>query len=272
MKFRSLLSLITLGLILSACGSTQTIQTAKADRDISVDGSISDWNTSASRINAKDQANYYAKYDDDNIYLFVDIRDIRKDRSIRQSGFIVYLSDNEDRRKQTGLGVPPGTFNLLRERPSTYSDFIRQDDWTGQPENRATLERLEEELFDRIMVVERENGRSSAEHGFVDYSQLEVDGIEIAIDTSGRFLSIEMKIPRDGSSIFPAFNDKAWVGFAIEPPNFRYSRSSDYQADQATAGAYGGAQHQQQRQPSSRDMARALGEFDDWFILDFSGE
>ncbi|MCC5915604.1 MAG: hypothetical protein JJU46_14610 [Balneolaceae bacterium] len=266
MTYRSILLFGATLLLLSACGSTNTIQTAKADREMTIDGSISDWNTSATRIQAKDNANYYAAYDEDFIYIFIDIRDIRKDRAVRQSGLIVYLSDDEDRRRQVGIGVPPGTFNLLRENPQTYNNFIREADWTSKPENREILNRLEGELFDRVMIVEREDGRSNPEHGFVDFSQLEVDGIEIAMDTSSRFLSVEMKIPRDGSTIFPFSGDEVWLGFALETPNFRHSQSNEYEASQASRGGYGGASRQQ-RQPSSRDMSRALGEFDDWYLL-----
>jgi hypothetical protein len=266
MTFRSLLYLIPALLITTACGSTQQFTPQQLDRDLTIDGSLSDWNTGEALIESRDQASYYAAYDEQFLYIYVDIKAPSKDQAIRRSGFIIYLSDDEDSRRKTGIGFPPGTFNLLRENPGVFNDFVRDDEWMSSPANQEMLQNLEEELFDRVMIVERSNGSSSPEHGFVDVSRLEVDGLEIAADTDGRHISLELKVPRDGSSIYEFSGNSVWLGFAIEPPEFRFRNESSYSASQDRRGRYGNRQRQQQQQPR-QNISRSLGALERWYKL-----
>lgn len=266
MTFRSTL-LLSLLIITSACGSTTQFSAPELQRDLVIDGNLSDWNISESLLDARDDANFYTAYDDEFLYLFIDIRDPFRDRAIKQSGFIIYLSDNEDLRKKIGIGIPSGTFNLLREYPSQYNSFLRESDWFSKPANRELLTQLEEEIFNRIMIVERPDGKSNPEYGFVEASQLEVDGIEIAVDQDRRYTAIELKIPRDGTSLYGISSKRVWLGFAVETPNFRLRDESDYSTSrqQRNTGMYGN--RQRQREPSRTSMARTMGEFEQWYRI-----
>ena len=266
MTLRSISAFVFLFTFFSACGSTNTFTPHQQSSSLSIDGNLSDWNTNQSLFESRDEAYYYASYDDDFIYLFIDIKSPYKDRAIRQSGIIIYLSDNEDQRKRIGVGFPAGSFNLLRENPGAFSSMVRDTDWFSKPENRETLERLSENLFSRVMIVERFDGSSNPEYGFVDKSQLEVDGIEIAADTDSRHLSIEIKIPRDGSSIFQFSEQRLWLGFAIEPPNFRQQTESSYSTSHNNRNMHGTRQQRAPRQ----NLARAFGAMERWYQLDMS--
>lgn len=251
----------------AACGSTTQFSAPEIQRDITIDGTLSDWDISESLLDARDDANFYTSYDDEFLYLFVDIRSPFKDRAMKQSGFIVYLSDDKDLRKKIGIGFPSGSFNLLREYPNQYNSFLRESDWFSKPANRELLEQLEEEVFERVMIVERPDGKSNPEYGFVELSQLQVDGIEIAVDRNRRYISIELKVPRDGSSLYGFKSNRVWLGLAIETPNFRLQNDNDYtttRQDRRT-GMYGG--RQQPRAPSRSNMARNLGEFEQWYRI-----
>ncbi len=266
MTHRSISALVFLFFLFSGCGSTNTFTPHQQSSPLSIDGSLSDWDTNRTLFESRSEANYYASFDDDFIYLFVDIKSPYKDRAIRQSGFIIYLSDNEDQRKRIGVGFPAGSFNLLRENPGAFSSMIRDNEWFSKPENRETLERLSENLFSRVMIVERHDGSSNPEYGFVEKSQLEVDGIEIVANTDSRNLSIEMKIPRNGSSIFEFSEQRLWLGFAIEPPNFRRQNESSYSTSNNNRDMHGTRQQRAPRQ----NMTRAFGAMERWYKLDMS--
>jgi hypothetical protein len=262
MNLRSVLTILICYLILTACGSTNQFTAPQLQSGLTIDGNLSDWNTSETLIESRDDLNFYTTYDDEFLYIFIDVRNAFKDRAIRQSGLIVYLSDDEDLRKELGIGIPPGSFNLLRENPGQYSSFIRENDWMSKPENRETINRFEEEQFNRIMIVERPGGRSDADYGFVTLSQLEVDGMNAAVNRDGRYLSIEMKIPRDGSSLYRFSGDQVWLGFAVETPNFRIQNESNYSASRQS-DRYGG----RQRAPQRHNIARNMGEFERWYKI-----
>jgi len=266
-RFHNLLVIPILFFMVS-CGSTNQFNPAQLNSSITVDGNLSDWNTTQTLFDDRDQANYYSAYDEDFLYLFIDIRGAMKDMSIRRSGFTVYISDDEETRKSVGVSFPPGTFNLLREFPGAFSSFTRESDWMSKPENRELMENLNDELFDRVMIIQRTNSDGDASYGFIDSSQLEVDGMEIAVNSESRTIGLEMKIPRDGTSIYGFSGDNVWLGFEIEPPEFRIQGSSEYSA--TTSGRrdqYGN--QQRPRRTSNADISRNLGQMERWHIIQF---
>lgn len=268
MKYHSLSFLFILLLFVTACSSPETLTVSEKNNPITINGNLTGWDTGSSIIKSDNELNIYATREDHFLYLFVDVRGILKDRAMRQSGFIVYIGDSKDNRRNKGIGFPSGTFNLLRENPGVYQSFLNDREWSQNPANREMLENLSENIFSRVMVIERYDG-SDTQYGFIDLDQLSIDGLEIATNEDRRLLSIEMKIPVDGSSVYDVNSDRIWVGFVIDPPNFRISHS-EYEAD---------AQHQRRgqmgnRQPSRNTSAqresalrRNLGEYEEWFIL-----
>jgi len=265
--------LSTIPLIISlffvvSCGSTKQFQPSQLDRELTIDGNLSDWNTGKTLFDEREQANYYSAYDEDFLYIYIDIKSAFKDASVRRSGLTVYLSDDEEMRKSIGVGLPAGTFNLLRDYPNAFSEFTRDGEWMNQPENRELLEDLSEELFDRVMIVERSDGDNDPSYGFVDPSQLEVDGMEIAVNPDNRTIGLEMKIPRDGSSIYGFSGDQVWLGFAIEPPDFRIQGSDEYSAASNTQRDRYGNRTQQPRS-NRTDMAQSLGKMERWHVIQF---
>lgn len=267
MTFRSILILLPLFIFLSACGSTSEFSSPKLESSLTIDGALSDWSTSESLLDERDDANYYTTHDDDFLYIYVDVRSPFRDRSIRQSGFIIYLSDNQEMRKRIGLGFPAGSFNLLRDNPGQYNSFLTDTEWMGKPENTELIDALEDEIFERAMIVQRQDGRTNPEYGFVEISQLEVDGVEIAVDQDRRYLSLEVKIPRDGTSIFEFSDDQVWLGFAVETPNFRLPEQNEYSTtvQDRNRDVYG---NRRQRAPQRQNIARNLGEYEQWYKLD----
>ena len=253
--------------ILTACGSTATVSPERTSEAPVIDGNLSDWNTSRTLIESDDQSNTYARYDEDYLYLYIEITSPFRDRAIRQSGLIVYLSDREETRNKTGLAFPSGSFNLLREDPALYNDFLTESDWFSNPANIDLLETLEEDIFDRIMIVERPDGRN-ADYGFIDYSRIEVDGMRIASDNRSRYIAVEMQIPRNGNSIYGFSGDEVWLGLAVETPSFRFNTDNEYSPTMnRQRDIYG---NQRQRQPRRQDLSRSLGAFEKWMKLELN--
>lgn len=258
---------------LSGCSSSRTVTAPKTDTSLSIDGNLNDWQTGESLIENTESISYYATYDDNFLYLFVDIKSPFTENSIQNSGFTIYLNHSKDLRKRIGVSFPTGSFNLLREDPGTYQTFLSDSDWFNNPGNQEFLKELAEDNFERIMITERADGKSNPDYGFTDRSQLEVDGFEIATNDDSRLTTIEMRIPIDGTSIFGIQKESLWLGFAIEPPNFVINDSQyDATAQNRNQGRYGN--RSRYRQPSASDqrrvLSRNLGEYERWYQLDMN--
>ncbi|MEX0944150.1 MAG: hypothetical protein WDZ38_00670 [Balneolaceae bacterium] len=254
--------LFTLSLLISCSGPKQIAIQQKED-PLPVDGSLSGWSTGTTLLNESDDIQYHAYIHDDILYIFADVKSLTLDRAIRQSGLIVYLSNSEERRRSVGIGYPTGSFNLLREIPGAYNSFTTDSEWSRQPENVDLMTNLYEEIFSRVMIVERFDGDNRAEYGFVDKHQIEIDGVEISSDEERRLVSLEMKIPLDGSTIYGVEKGTIWLGFTLEPPTFRIRNDDNSMSNQQSMGRYGQRNRSYQRQMS---QPRLLSR-DDWFIL-----
>lgn len=264
-------SFILIFLLISSCAGTKTFTTPSPENSLTIDGNISDWSTGISLIEQSESINYYASADDEFLYLFVDVKSPFFDNAIKQSGLIIYLNNSEEMRKQVGIAFPAGSFNLLRDRPGAYENFIDEMDWFENPSNRELLSDLAEENFSRAMIVERADGKSNPVYGFVDLSQLEVDGLEMAYNEQSRYTAIELKIPLSTASLFDLNRENIWLGFAVEPPEFNIREQAyDVSNNRNRQSGYGGSTRN--RQPTAADqrriLSRNLGEFSTWYKLE----
>lgn len=230
-----------------------------------VDGSLAGWTTESTLINSSDDINYHAYVHDDILYLFVDVRNPRLDGAIRQSGLIVYLSNSEENRKRVGIGYPVGSFNLLRESSNAFNSFTTDVEWARKPENVELMRSLMNQIYSKVMIVERYEGESNAEYGFVEKHLVEIDGIEIATDEERRMITLEMKIPLDGSTLYNVEKGDIWIGFSLEPPNFRFRDSNNMMSDTQARNMYGQRNRNAQRQRTQPQMMSR----DDWYIIRF---
>ena len=264
-----LLSFLLTVLLLSGCGSTETISTYQKDTEIEVDGNLSGWPTSGALINDQDTFNFYVMQDSENLYIFVDFRSPFYNQAIENSGFIVYLSDNEDNKKRRGIGYPAGAFNLLRDDPAAYRDLTRDIEWYENTRNQQRLESMREENFENVMIVERFDSGSDAQYGFVTHEQIAAEGLELAVERDQRYYGLEFKIPLDGSAPYELQpGNTYWLGFAIEPPEFNF-RNTDMNMQQnrnrygdRRRGVRSGTTNQ------SSQIRRQMGQFEEWFKIE----
>lgn len=266
MKTVYLSSIILFSALFVACSGTKQLTVVQKEEALPVNGNLSGWTTASTLINSSEEINYHAYIHDNNLYLFVDVRSPRLDAAIRQSGLIVYLSNSEENRKRVGIGYPAGSFNLLRESPSTFNSFTTDVEWMRKPENVERVRGLQDDIYSRVMIVERFEGQSNPEYGFVEKHLVEIDGIEIASDQERRMVSLEMKVPLDGSTIYNVEKGNIWVGFALEPPIFRFRNTDTMMSDQHSRGMYGQRNRNVQRQSSQPRMLSR----EDWYILRFN--
>lgn len=271
MKYIFYISLLIVLSITAACSGPQSLTIQERNSDVTMDGNLSDWNTGSSLIKSDEGLNIYAKNDSEFLYLFIDVKSARKDQVIQRSGLIIYIGDSKETRKDRGIGFPSGSFNLLRENPGVYQTFLNDPEWSQDPSNRELLEDLSDNIFDRVMIVERFEDNDT-NYGFIDLEQLNVDGFQIAKSESGRFTSMEMKIPIDGSSIYNVESDRLWVGLSVEPPRFRMQdNQNDVSNRQQRRGQYGNRQPRQNTRAQQQSaMRRNLGEYEEWLILELN--
>jgi len=253
------LPILIFSFIISACSSTETLTIPKSELEPEVDGNLANWDRSNSMLEQTDGASFHAYYTENYLYVFVDVRNQTMHRAITDMGLTFYLAHKRDDRHRYGIAYPSGTMNLMRENPGAYRGLTTDPEWMQSASNRRLLSDLEPYIFDRIMIVERFNGRSSAQHGFVDYEQLEAEGIEFATNPERRNYGIEMRIPLDGSSVFGIEKKNLWIGFAIEPPDFR--RQSPYYNE-----GHGMTRDRQQRQRPRQQ--RSQSSYEKWYRLE----
>lgn len=262
---RLLLLLISL-IILTNCSGPEQLTVHNETQALEVDGSLSNWDTEGAILNSSSEIDYYAANDGNNLYLFIDVKGLIKNSHISRSGLVVYLSNSEENRKRSGLGFPPGSYNLLREYPNSFEKFTTEMDWSQKPENRELLTTLSEDQFSTIMIVERPLETHDPEYGFIEKSQLEIDGFQIAADESQRLMSIEMKIPLGETSLFNLDPQKdIWLGFAIEPPDFDFRAEVENNMSPTRSDRYG--RRSQRTANVQYNLSRNLGQREDWFLI-----
>lgn len=264
-SLRIVSALTLLSVLFIGCSGTKTINTPQTDQSPEVNGNLSGWNLEASLIEQTDAVSYYATHDRDFLYLFVDVKSPAKNHAIKQSGFIIYLSNSEENQKQTGIAFPSGTFNLLRENPSVYQSFLSDQEWFQKPQNREMLESMENQIFNRIMIVEQ--NESSTNHGIIDKDRLQIDGIELSSGENRRLTSIEMRVPLNSSSIYNLHGNEIWLGFEINPPNFRIQSDNTTTGNQQGYGRGSGRRMSQSSENRRATLRQQMGQYERWYKL-----
>lgn len=266
LRIVSALSLSLFFFLFIGCSGTKTINTAQTNQPPEINGNLSGWDLEKSLIEQTEAVTYYATHDKDFLYLFVDVKSPAHNHAMKQSGFIIYLSNSEEYQKRTGIAFPSGTFNLLRENPSAYQSFLSDQEWFQKPQNREMIESMENQIYNRIMIIER--NESSTNHGFIDKERLQIDGIQISTGDNRRLMSIEMRVPLNSSSIYNLQGNQIWMGFEIDPPNFRIQ--SDNTTTSRNQQGYGrGSGRSMTQTPENRraNLRQRMGQYERWFKL-----
>lgn len=262
--------LFCVSLLLLSCSNTETLTTHKTDQPPTINGQLAGWPTGEAVLHRNETFHYYTQQDSDYLYIYVDFLSPFYNQAVNSSGFILYMSNNEKNKKRRGLGYPSGAFNLLRESPATFKNMTTDEEWFQKPQNQKTLEELQENNFTQIMIVERHEDDNTPQYGFVTKSQLEAQGVELEVAQDRRYYGLEYKIPLNQSAPFELESGETyWIGFAIEPPEFRYREP---QTNMTNRNQYGRGRYGNRRRPQSRGnrnlmMRRQMGQTEDWFKI-----
>jgi len=184
---------ISATIILIGCSSTETFTAHQKTSEIEINGNLSGWPSSDAIIHNSDSFDYYIMQDEQNLYVYVDFKSPFYNHAVENSGFILYISEDEDNKKRRGLGFPSGAFNLMREDPASFRDMTRDSDWLNNTQNYRRLESLQEENFNQVMIVERYEDTNDAQYGFVTFSQIEAEGLELALHATGDIMDWSLK-------------------------------------------------------------------------------
>jgi len=255
-------------LLIIGCSNAKVVSIPSTDSPPEVDGFIGNWNIAESELESTDLFRYLATYDDEHLYLFIEFRSLFYHEAAKRSGFIVYLSNDQKNRRARGVAFPSGSFNLLRENPGMYDTFISDPEWIQKPDSQRMLENMELDNYHRLMIIDKRTRKSNPSYGFANIEQVEAEGTLLRVNPDSRLTTLELKIPLDGSAPFQINKGNLWIGFAIEPPEFRLG-NTDIAAAPTEMDRYYRQQYGQNVRTANitqrHNLQRRMGQFDSWF-------
>lgn len=255
---------------------------AQTDGAPTIDGTPSEWTLDQTMLERNDLFNFHAASDGEFLYLYVEVLSQFHQFALRRSGFTVYLSNDPKNRRKRGVSYPSGTFNLLRDDPGFYDEFLRNPEWMQKPENQEFMERLDTQVFELATMSERRESKGRPVFANYPLGMVQSEGALVAVDTTRRTMGIEWRIPLDGTAPFQLRKGETVIGFAIEPPRFVFQDEGQqsmggagYYGNDYRYGGYGGygGGYSRRARYSQADramgMRRAMGEYEKWFTVRF---
>ncbi|HBW00331.1 MAG TPA: hypothetical protein DEF03_03960 [Bacteroidetes bacterium] len=279
-------ALITLGLI-GCSGSQNTASLSTMDAPMIMDGEPAEWDLESTRLLMDDRFHIYASKNPtgDVLYVYINVASPFLQEAVKRSGLTLYLSSDKENPEARGVTYPSGTFNLLRDNPSFYDDFLRDKEWLGKKENIDDLQASEPRIYETATLKEKYDKKSTQDAANVPLSMVQSEGTVIGLDTVQTGLSLEWKIPLDRTAPFQVESGELVMGIAIEPPMFVFRSDEDITQPSSRVGqgqgygrggyGYGGygqgryGRRPQRRTPTDQGHAirRSLGETEVWFTL-----
>lgn len=271
-SFVSLFAGLWLLFSIHACSSSESMVSPATNQEVAVDGDLSDWPHSEAMLKESNAFNYYAMHDEDNLYLFINMKNVQYKNIVEDAGFTIYVSGDEENKKALGITYPVGAFNFLKQRPGQYQQFKQNKEWLQKPENQNLLEELREENYEKAMITQREHKKQTPQEVIVDLSRLEAQGIQIARERLHNRVHIELRIPLKSTrtqqfAVAPSSNRSLQVGFTVEPPDKDWDDASttvDLSRQQTNRGPYG---RQRERQKMEQRLDQLTDAHDAWFEL-----
>ncbi len=282
-----ILALLTISM-LGCSGSKNTTTLSSMDATLSLDGEPTEWDLESTRLLMDDRFHIYASKNStgDVLYVYINVASPFLQEAVKRSGLTLYLSSDKDNPEARGVTYPSGTFNLLRDNPGFYDDFLRDREWLGKKENIDNLQASEPRIYETATLKEKYDKKSTQDAANVPLSMVQSEGTVIGLDTVQTGLSLEWMIPLDQTAPFQVSSGELIMGIAIEPPMFVFRSDEDITQPSSRVGqgyggygyggyGYGGygqgryGRRPQRRAPSDQGHAvrRSLGETEVWFTL-----
>lgn len=255
-------------LLIIGCSSSKVVSIPSTDKPPEINGYLENWNIAETELETTDLFRYLATYDDDHLYLFIEFRSFFYNEAAKRSGLIVYLSNDQKNRRARGVAFPSGSFNLLRENPGLYDTFLSDPEWIQKPESQTMIKNMEMDNFHRVMIVDKTTGKSNPNFGFTNIEQIEAEGTIMRANPDSRLTTIELKIPLDGSAPFQINKGNLWIGFSIEPPEFKLGDTNISAAPTEMERFYRQQYGQNVRSANitqRHNLQRQMGQYDSWF-------
>ncbi len=208
-----------------ACSSTKTVQSKFMTEEPSIDGNLNDWPSGSLQPGIIEDFDIAVSNDDEYVYIGVNFRNNRTFRMARDHGFRIYIDSDKTFRRSFGLVYPTGIVHGLGDYPGARQNYLKNPSWENLPDNARIVKEVEENMPERVRVIRRTNPRDRIRPATVSMSQLEANGLKLGMDTSGRFMSIEIQIPIDDGSdeyftVKPSSSGRFYIDFEIEPMSY----------------------------------------------------
>ncbi len=217
--------LISVLIISTACSSTESMQSHRMETPPQIDGSFDDWPSGSLRTGVIEDFDLAVSNDDEFVYIGINFRNNRASTMALDHGLRIYIDSDKTFRRSFGIIYPTGIVHGLGDYPGARKNYLENPSWQNLPENQRIVKRVEESMPERVQIIRRTNPRDRIRPATVSMSQLEANGLLFGMDTSGRYMSIEIRIPIDDGAgeyftVIPNSNDRFFIDLEIEPMSY----------------------------------------------------
>lgn len=262
--------------LLGGCSGSKSISSLYTQKDIKIDGNLSDWSYSDALISENDSFNYYVSNDKSNLYLYIDFKSPFYKSAAESSGFTIYFGTDPKNKRAFGITYPVGSFNFLRDMPGAYKDFLDDPEWMTKADHQKLLDSFKKDNYKKVMITRKDDPKGTPQRVIIDLAKLKAQGIDLAVNKSNRLISMEMKIPLRSSqtqqlALDPGKSSKIDLGFEIEPPDFKIQDDNTDMTSRRRYSNYGGYYGTGRTRDTGYEkkqmLTRRLGQYDKWFNI-----
>ncbi len=234
--------ILIIGLTILGCSRTKVLTSSQAPAQITVDGSLTDWPRDRIQMNPQGDYDLFFSNDEEFLYVFVGLKNNQLYQSIKRYGLRFYFDSDKDPRRSFGIVYPVGIMDVLSDIPGARKEYLENPGWENQPENRRLIESIEENLPDRVMIIQRTNKRDPLRPVPIGRDALRAQSVELSMDRTSSVMQIEMKIPLRSSrmrqfAIDVQNNKDIHFGFEIVPPTLEEMMGESYRSEQMNPSA-----------------------------------
>lgn len=268
---RTLLFLTLAITLISGCSRTRTLTSTHVSVPIQIDGDVTDWPRDRMVIENSPEFDMYFANDNEFLYVYLIVKSQQLYNDIEQFGLNIYFDNDRRARRRFGVVYPIGILNFISNIPGARKEYIENPGWASFQENQRLISSYREDRDSRMMLIQRSGSREEIRPISVNRDAMRAQGLELAMDPTGRLLQIEMKVPLQASrarqfAIGADPGNAIYVGFEIRPPT-----ADEILQDGGSVLAEGqGDTMRRQQEMAQRMQMQLRGEFSRWMKVELS--
>jgi hypothetical protein len=258
-------------LFISNCSRTKMLTSSYTPTPIAIDGNLNDWPTAQLQVRNNPEYDLYFSNDNEFLYVYMAFKNNQFYQDVQRYGLTVYFDSDRKLRRSFGIVYPTGILNVLSDIPGARKEYLENPGWANLPENKRLIESIEENMPNRVMLIQRNQKNDPIRPIPVNLDALRAQDLHLHMDRSLNQMNIEMKIPLRSSrvrqfAIDAENSDVFHFGIEVTPPSLSEIMGEEYRSEQmntSTRDPYGNNMRQQQGYRTSMQL-QLRGEFSRW--------